>query len=161
MLLLSTGCGLKSTPLQEVTGERFYMDTLIQIKVYSEDAARGQQALDLAFAAFERIDHAADRFQKGGNGLPDAGDVSDVVKINENAGSKPVQVSVDTLKIVQRANYFAALSGGAFDITIGPVMDLWGFGHDSQQVPADEQLSQALTLVATKCAVDPDRKQFF
>jgi thiamine biosynthesis lipoprotein len=162
MLLLSAGCGLKSTPLQEVTGERFYMDTLIQIKVYSEDAARGQQALDLAFAAFERIDHAAGRFQKAGNDLPDANDVSDVVKINQNAGNKPVQVSVDTQKIIQRANYFAALCGGAFDITIGPVMDLWGFGHGSQLVPADEQLSQALTLVDyQKVQVDPVQKTVF
>jgi len=162
MLLLSTGCNLKSTSLQEVADERFYMDTLIQIKVYSEDAAKGRQALNQAFAAFERVDKAANRFQKADNSLPGAGDGSDVFKINENAGNKPVPVSDDTLKIIQRANYFAALSDGAFDITIGPVMDLWGFGHDAQQVPADEELSQALTLVDyRKVQVDPEQKTVF
>jgi len=130
------------------------MDTLIQITVYSDDGQRGKEALDKAFAEFERISNLTDRFSKEGKNTALS---SDVIRINENAGIKPVQVSADTLKIIQRSLYYAQLSGGSFDITIGPIMDLWGFGKNEQHVPSDEQIKETLALVDyRKVIVDQD-----
>lgn len=154
IIFACSGCRLQSEGFKELTDEKFLMDTLIQITIYSADEQRGKEALDKAFAEFARINDLTDRFPQSGS---DAAAASDVVRINENAGIKPVQVSADTLDIVQRSLYYAQLSGGAFDITIGPIMDLWGFGQNVQQVPSDEQIQKTLNLVDyRKIVVDPD-----
>jgi thiamine biosynthesis lipoprotein len=151
--LFCLGCGQKPAALQEVSGEKFFMDTLIQIKVYSEDGEKGKQALEKAFAAFERINNTTDRFQKNDQTISAA---NDVVKTNENTGIKPVTVSADTINMIERSNYYAGLTGGAFDVTVGPVMDLWGFGKSEQHIPSDEELNSALSLVDyNKVEFDP------
>lgn len=157
--LFSLGCEQKPAALQEFSGEKFIMDTLIQITVYSESEDKGQKALDEAFGAFERIHNTTDRFQKNGQTTTAP---NDVVKINENAGTKPVAVSVDTINMIGRSNYFAGSTDGAFDVTIGPVMDLWGFGKSEQHVPADEEINRALSLVDYhKVQVAPDNRTVF
>lgn len=135
------------------------MDTLIQITVYSENEAKGQKALKEAFGAFERIHDTTNRFQKNGQTATAS---NDVVKINENAGTKPVAVSADTINMIERSHYFAGSSGGAFDVSVGPVMDLWGFGKSEQQVPSDEEINRALSLVDyNKVQVDPSNMTVF
>jgi thiamine biosynthesis lipoprotein len=143
VLLVCWGCGQKPTQLREFKGERFIMDTLVEITVVCEEQ-KGKAALEKAFAAFEKINDLTDRFPKDGQ---IASAASDVIRINENVGNKPVVVSTDTINIIQRSQYYAELSGGAFDITIGPVMDMWGFGKSGQQAPTDEEIKKALSLV--------------
>ncbi|OPY56266.1 MAG: Thiamine biosynthesis lipoprotein ApbE precursor [Pelotomaculum sp. PtaU1.Bin035] len=154
VIVACSGCRLKHAQLKEFTDEKFIMDTLIRVTVYSDDEQKGKGALDKAFAEFERINNLTDRFPKEGENTSVS---SDVIRINENAGIQPVQVSADTLNIVQRSIYYAQLSGGSFDITIGPIMDLWGFGKNVQRVPSDDQIEKALSLVDyRKVVVDPD-----
>jgi thiamine biosynthesis lipoprotein len=43
--------------------------------------------------------------------------------------------------------YYAQLSGGAFDPTIGPLVQLWGIGTDTQRVPSYDEIAAALELV--------------
>ncbi|WP_243153080.1 FAD:protein FMN transferase [Sporotomaculum syntrophicum] len=119
------------------------MDTLVHITVFCEDEHQGKKALDEAFTAFERISHLTDRFNYQDKTTPLSGDV---IKVNNNAGNSPVRVSDDTLTILKRSNYFSELSGGAFDVTIGPLMDLWGFGSNRHE-PEQEEINEALTLV--------------
>lgn len=65
-----------------------------------------------------------------------------------NGGSAPswVAVSPDTLTVIDEALGVARLSGGAFDPTIGPLVDLWGFGPGSaeRRVPPDSHIEAAL-----------------
>ena len=72
---------------------------------------------------------------------------SGVVAINENAGIGPVRVRADLLDVLERALYYAELSGGAFDPTVGPLVRLWGIGTDFQRIPGDEEIARALELV--------------
>lgn len=147
LILLVTicgGCTDQSSQVQEYTRENFVMDTLISIKVYSSDAELGRKALDEAFAQFTRIGNLTDRFAAKNLTNPE---ISDIYRINQNAGLKPIQVSEDTLAMLKKSNYFAGLSNGAFDVTVGPLMDLWGFGQDQYNVPVDKALKSKLDLV--------------
>jgi thiamine biosynthesis lipoprotein len=73
--------------------------------------------------------------------------VSGVVAINRQAGIEPVHVRADLLELLETALYYAELSDGAFDPTIGPLVRLWGIGTDNERVPAQEEIDQALKLV--------------
>ena len=72
---------------------------------------------------------------------------SEIAAINENAGVQPVAVSQRTFDLLQRAKELSEQSDGAFDITIAPVVELWGITSDHPHVPTDEELAQAMALM--------------
>ena len=73
--------------------------------------------------------------------------ISGVVAINRQAGIEPVKVRPDLIEVLEKALYYAGLSGGAFDPTIGPLVKLWGIGTDSQRIPDDDEIAAALALI--------------
>lgn len=75
---------------------------------------------------------------------------SDVSKINNNAGSNFVNVSDDTFFVIKEAIKYSNLSDGNFDITIGPVSDLWGIGTKNSNVPSTKEIQSILNLVDYK-----------
>lgn len=71
---------------------------------------------------------------------------SEVSRVNADSGKAPVAVSADTFDLIDRALSFSRLSAGHFDITIGPVVSLWGIGTENPRVPAPEALAGATAL---------------
>ncbi len=68
---------------------------------------------------------------------------SEISSFNRTAGQAWFPVAPDTFEVVTAAQGIAAASGGAFDITVGPLVDLWGFGAGSkerQKVPTDREI---------------------
>ena len=72
---------------------------------------------------------------------------SDVSRVNAAAGIEPVRVNKDVFKVIERAKYFAEISGGAFDPTVGPLAALWGIGTEKQHVPLQEEIDAVLPFV--------------
>lgn len=70
-----------------------------------------------------------------------------ISRINESAGEFPVEVPEDVYQVIDSGRAFSELSGGAFDISIGPLVKLWGIGSGGSSVPDAEQISAALDLV--------------
>jgi len=73
--------------------------------------------------------------------------VSDVSRVNAAAGKEKVPVSKDVFAVIERAVFFAEISGGAFDPTVGPLISLWGIGGDNPRVPSHEEIEKTLVLV--------------
>jgi thiamine biosynthesis lipoprotein len=115
----------------------FAMDTTLDITLQGRSKTLELEDVDAAVALVRRIENETSRFK------PE----SDVVKINAQAGIAPVQVSEDTFTIVKRAQEYAQLTNGAFDITIAPVEKLWGFYDQKYRVPTAEEVARALSLV--------------
>lgn len=74
---------------------------------------------------------------------------SDVSRFNDSPVDGWIAVSPMTAEVVTLALEIAEASGGAFDPTIGPLVDLWGFGpsETTDQVPAEEEIESALSMV--------------
>lgn len=136
VLVLSViGFGLyRAADRREYSASEFLMTTQIEAKAYG---LRGRQALQEIFARFEDIDRRM--------GSADA--ASEIAKINANAGVQPVQVSPDVFYVIQRALDYARISQGKFDITIQPVVSLWGIGTERARVPDPAELRSKLSLV--------------
>jgi thiamine biosynthesis lipoprotein len=75
--------------------------------------------------------------------LPD----SEVEAVNRQAALAPAPVGHDTLDVIEAAHRYASLSGGAFDPTIGPLVNLWGIGPDSGRLPPDDEIQAVLPLI--------------
>ncbi len=54
-------------------------------------------------------------------------------------------VSAETAAVVELANQIAAKTDGAFDVTVGPLVDLWGFGPTGQpqRIPESSEIAEA------------------
>lgn len=72
---------------------------------------------------------------------------SEISRLNGRAGLAPVKVGPDSMALLKLAKQFAAETDGAFDVTIGPVWDLWPFRNRERALPTDAELAQALKLV--------------
>ena len=73
--------------------------------------------------------------------------LSNLMLINKNAGIAPVNIPNDLFEVLEKAVFYAELSGGAFDPTVGPLVNLWGIGTDNQKIPDKREIEHALTLL--------------
>lgn len=70
----------------------------------------------------------------------------DIAQINRQAGKEPVLVEEDTLALLEEMLALCEKSGGALDITLGPVTRLWDFDNEPR-LPGGDELEAALKLV--------------
>lgn len=85
-------------------------------------------------------------------------DDSELSRFNQLAETAPFEVSRETLAVFEKALAISRLSGGAFDVTVGPLVDAWGFGPDVSDgvEPSAEKLAELLERVGhTKLEIDP------
>jgi len=114
---------------------RLAMDTVVTLTVVSSAEQDAEAAINKAFAEIDRLSKLLDHFSKD----------SEVTLINRSAGLKPVSVSKETFEVIGKALYVSEKTFGAFDITVGPLMDLWDFREES--LPDSAVLKEKLSLV--------------
>lgn len=129
---------------REYVSEQFLMDTLVTIRVYGRDPAIMQAAVADAYAAMHRVADLTNHFPQTGS---EDCRRSDVCRINAAAGIAPIKVESETLEMLEWAKRYHALTSGTFDVTVGPVMNLWGFGGEDPHLPPAEKIAEALSLV--------------
>ena len=87
---------------------------------------------------------------------------SEIRAINDAAGDHPVAVSPWTERIVLATVRWADRTEGAFEPTIGPLAELWGFGSEVGRAPTPDEIHQALSHVGySKIEIDPDAHTVF
>ena len=124
------GCASAQPKKQTAVG--FYLDTVITLTAYVDDAT----VLNEALAECGRYEQLLSRTVEG----------SDVWRIN-HAGGQPVEVSNETLEILDVARQVSEHSGGMFDVTIAPVSTMWDFTSGAAVVPDAGVIAAAATLV--------------
>ncbi|MEM9587415.1 MAG: FAD:protein FMN transferase [Planctomycetota bacterium] len=70
-------------------------------------------------------------------------DNSEIRRLNRAAGQQPLAVSSETFAILQRAIKLSKMTGGAFDVTAGPLIDAWGFAGQGGRKPTPNEIGQA------------------
>jgi thiamine biosynthesis lipoprotein len=79
-------------------------------------------------------------------------DSSEINQFNNHTGDDWFEISPEFLKILQQGLHISELSNGAFDMTIGPLVDLWGFGpsHSQQTLPRQNEIDALLESTSFK-----------
>lgn len=125
---------MRSSEEKPVTKTNFMLDTLVSIQAFGPDAS---DAIEKAFARIDDIEKK----------MTSKADFSEVISINELAGRDFYKVSPDTFFVIKKGLYFSNLSEGKFDITVGPLVKLWGIGTEHARVPSKAEISKILPLV--------------
>jgi thiamine biosynthesis lipoprotein len=119
----------------------FVLGTVCGVNLYEAGTRAEYRAI---FAELHRI-QAMMAFRAASAGTETGETALD--RINQNAGIGPVEAPAELLDLLERARYYAELSGGAFDPTVGPLVRLWGIGGANPRVPAPTEIEEALDLV--------------
>lgn len=74
---------------------------------------------------------------------------SEVSRFSNAASTEPVEISQDLQTVLTEANRIHALVDGKFDVTLAPLIDLWGFGpkKPGEPIPSDEEIAAALESI--------------
>jgi FAD:protein FMN transferase len=113
------------TTLATVTAARHAMATRFEILLHGENAARLRAAAEEALDEIERLDAQLSPFRPG----------SEISRLNAHAGQHPMRVEPGLFNLLQKARQISLETGGAFDLTVGPLMDCWGLSARSGQCP--------------------------
>jgi FAD:protein FMN transferase len=85
-----------------------------------------------------------------------------VSRLSQNAGAAPIPVSADAYRVLSLSRHFDDLSGGATDVTVAPLVSLWGFGRTlgPGEIPSDQAIQELLALVDHRRMVLKDGTAF-
>jgi len=83
---------------------------------------------------------------------------SDISKISRMAGLGMQVVHKDTFNLIKKAIEFGALSNGAFDITMRPMIELWGINKKENYIPSNVEIQETLKLVNYKDILLDEKK---
>lgn len=131
---------------------RMIMGTFAEISLYSHDEKKAGKAIDEALEEMERMDHIMSNYKSN----------SELSLINKNAAKSPVPCNKELLDVIEKSHYYSKLSDGAFDITVFPVIGLWGFFREKGYIPSGEEINNLLPAVSYKNIVikksdDPEK----
>lgn len=75
-------------------------------------------------------------------------ETSDASKLKAAAGHSYVKLHPEIYHMLEVSQEYSRLSGGAWDVTAGPLVELWGVGTDHERLPAPEEVEAARRLVS-------------
>ncbi len=125
------------------------MGTVVVVTVAHGDEALAKAGIEAVFEEFERVDSLLSSYDTE----------SAVSKINRGAYEKRVPVGSELFELLNASMEFNRASGGAFDITVGPLTELWGFDRGGV-VPPEAAVQSALRSVGSAgLSLDPERHE--
>ncbi|GAH80068.1 unnamed protein product, partial [marine sediment metagenome] len=142
-VVLICGCGREGVML---SASRTQMGTLVAITAVAPTEEVARRALEAGFAEVARVEAVMSLHD------PD----SDLSRMNAEASGGTATVSDEMMALLEEALGYCEATGGAFDITIGPVVRAWGFHRlDGRMMGAEDVAALMPTVGWDKLRLDP------
>lgn len=127
-----------------------HLGTIIEITLYAPEETGANQAARAAFRRVKQLDQIFSDYK------PD----SEVMRLCEQAGQeKPVEVSRELFEVLKQSLTLSSQTDGAFDVTIGPLVQLWRRSRKQKILPTPEEIAAAKTRVGWKNIVLDEEKR--
>jgi FAD:protein FMN transferase len=123
--------------MQRVAVARNAMATRFEIVLCGKDSTSLRAAGEEALTEIERLEAQLNLYSSS----------SEIANINARAAREPVRVEPTLFQLLQHAKRLSQETGGAFDITIAPLMRAWGLMGGKGQVPTRTELTKARVCV--------------
>ena len=144
--VLILGLGGCSQTKEPVSKANFLLDTYVEITLYDDSDI---SVIDLAFQEITRLEDMLSVNREG----------SELDQLARAAGKEWVTISPETQEVLLLAKEYAELSGGLFDITAGPLIDLWDINNGGHY-PTQAELDTVLPLISSDDLLVEDGKAF-
>src|SRR4051794_15288803 len=110
-----------------------HMGTTFTVVLYAGDEAQAARASRAAFGRVAELDAR----------LSDYRDDSEAMRVSRDAVGRAIPVSNDLFRVLSLAQALSARTGGAFDVTIGPLSHVWRRARRQSELPAEEEVEAA------------------
>jgi FAD:protein FMN transferase len=140
---------LQAAPrLDRYEGSRMSMGCLYAIDAYGSDAGRVRRAVESALDEVDRLDRLMSHYKED----------SALSRLNREAATRPTAVDEELFDVLAASFRYSRETGGAFDITVGPLMKAWGFFRGDGRLPSTEAVAAARAVVGSHhVTLDPAR----
>ncbi len=136
---LTPNANVASQHLSHYEGTRMSMGCAYAIEAYGPDAEALPRTVNDALDEVDRIDRLMSHYKAD----------SELSRINAEAATHPVRVNPELFDLIAESTRYNHESGGAFDITVGPLMKAWGFFGGDGRMPGEAELAAARRLVGS------------
>ena len=123
----------KQAPVKVDSGSRDVMGTFASIVAVAADTDTADKSIEAAFSQLRQVDNLMSDYK------PD----SQLSCVNRLAHNQPTEVNQPLFEVLQKAVEYSRKTGGAFDITVGTLVDLYRSAEENQTTPTKEQLAFA------------------
>ena len=113
------------------------MGSTYTIELYGYDRVRMEAAADAAFDEVRQLDDLLSNYKPG----------SEWSEVNRRAAEGPMKISPELFRVLSACVTYSKESEGAFDITVGPLMKVWGFYKGTGHLPHRAEVQAAMTRV--------------
>lgn len=137
LILLPCNLSARDRPLKRYDFSLPRMGTIFRIELYSPDDATASKAADAAFARAEELEQIMSDYRED----------SELMRLSREGASAPFPVSNDLYDVLVRSIRISDLSRGAFDITVGPLVEVWQKARTTGRLPDATELARARALV--------------
>ena len=150
LLQIVTVCLAESSTF--VHQKRYAMGTVFEIVIYDNDSQQSDAAARAALDEVVRLDAMMSNYK------PE----SELSRMNRNAHFQPVRISRELYDVIAQSLLYSRLSDGQFDISVGPVVDLWKAALSGSPLPTADEQAAALRCVGYQKfeLMPPDHIQF-
>lgn len=122
---------LSFTLINGCSNKQLYKDTELLLGTFVEVTSSDAVAAKIAFAEIRRIENLLSKYKAD----------SEISRLNQKG---ELRVSPETMFVLKKAEEFWLLTDGAFDVTVGPLMDLWGFTQKKYYLPKEQEVREVL-----------------
>jgi thiamine biosynthesis lipoprotein len=131
------------------SGYQMIMGTFAHVVAVAKDSGTAKKCVRAALEEIHNVDNLMSDYKKD----------SEISRVNSQAYEKAVKVSEPTYEVLQRSVEFSKMTGGAFDITVGPLVALFREAKESKVAPSEQQIAQARSKVGyEKLKLDSENK---
>ena len=119
------------------SGYQMIMGTFAHVVAVAEDSGTAKKCVRAAMKEIRKVDDLMSDYKSD----------SEISRVNREAGERAVKVSESTYEVIQRSIEFSEMTGGAFDITVGPLVALFRNAKENKVAPSEEQIELARSKV--------------
>jgi len=113
------------------------MGVRARIVVYAAEEHQARGACKAAFARIAELEQV----------MSDYRPTSELMRLCARAGGRAVRISTDLMQVLLKAQQLSKRSGGAFDVTVGPLVKLWRTARRAGRLPSKTEIDAARRLV--------------
>ncbi|MFQ6034813.1 MAG: FAD:protein FMN transferase [Sedimentisphaerales bacterium] len=115
------------------SGHRLVMGTFARVVAIAADSGTANRCIEAALAEIQKVDELMSDYKSD----------SEISRVNRDAFRRAVKVSQSTYQVLQRSVEIGKLTDGAFDITVGPLVDLFRAAEKKDVAPSEEEIALA------------------
>lgn len=128
------------------TSERFqfaepHLGTIVELTIYAREETAANDAARAAYARIKELDRIFSDYKSD----------SEAMRLCEMAGKGlPTKISPELYEVLKRSLVVSRQTDGAFDVTVGPMVQLWRQARKKKQLPSEADIMAAKQLVDWK-----------